>query len=130
MVKVSKKAGDPAMYDAVEKQKLIKKELNKIKKLYAEMDEKKKKSVEKLADNAAWMAVSLEELRQQIDDEGYEETYQNGANQRGKKDSIAVKNYNTIIKNYTATIKLLLDQLPGQPPQQTGDKLAQFLMKK
>jgi hypothetical protein len=117
------------MYEASEKQKLIKKELNKIKKLYADMDGNVKKSVEKLAENAAWMAVSLEELRQQIDEEGYEEVYQNGANQCGKKDSIAVKNYNTIIKNYNATIKLLMDQLPEHQQSQTGDALAQFLLK-
>lgn len=98
--------------------------------MYADVDGNIKKSVEKLAENAAWMAVSLEELRQQIDIEGYEEVYTNGANQCGKKDSVAVKNYNTIIKNYNATIKLLLDQLPEHQQAQTGDALAQFLLKK
>ena len=118
------------MYDAEEKQRLIKKELNKIKKIYSNMDENVKKNVEKIAENAAWMAVSLEELRAQIDEEGYEEVYTNGANQCGKKDSVAVKNYNVMIKNYNATIKLLLDRLPDQPQAQTGDALAQFLLKK
>lgn len=118
------------MYEADEKQKLVKKELNKIKKLYIDLDENVKKSVEKLAENAAWMAVSLEELRAQIDIEGYEEVYTNGANQCGKKDSVAVKNYNTIIKNYNSVVKLLLDQLPEHQQAQTGDALAQFLLGK
>ena len=118
------------MYDQEEKQKLVKKELNKIKKIYADLDDNIRKNVEKLAENAAWMAVSLEELRQQIDAEGYEEVYQNGANQSGKKDSIAVKNYNTIIKNYNSVVKLLLDQLPEHQQTQTGDALAQFLLGK
>jgi hypothetical protein len=118
------------MYDQAEKQKLVKKELTKIKKIYVNMDENIKKNVEKSAENAAWMAVSLEELRQQIDAEGYEEVYTNGANQCGKKDSVAVKNYNTIIKNYNSVVKLLLDQLPERQQAQTGDALAQFLLKK
>jgi Tfp pilus assembly protein PilN len=117
------------MYEAEEKQKLIKKERSKLNKILKDIDDSKKKNVEKLIDNAAWMAVSLEELRQQIDIEGYEEEYRNGANQCGKKDSIAVKNYNTLIKNYTTTVKLILDQLPVQQQPQTGDALAQFLLK-
>jgi len=117
------------VFESDEKAKLVKKETNKLRKIYRDIDPPKKKNVEKLIDNAAWMAVSLEELRAQIDVEGYEETYTNGANQTGKKDSTAVKNYNTIIKNYNATIKLLMDQLP-QTQQQTGDKLAAFLLHK
>ena len=118
------------MYEVEEKQKLVKKELNKIKKLYADLDENIKKNVEKLAENAAWMAVSLEELRAQIDLEGYTEIYTNGVNQVGTKDSTYVKTYAVMIKNYNATIKLLLDQLPERQQAQTGDALAQFLLKK
>jgi hypothetical protein len=117
------------MYEKEEKLKLFKRELTKIKKLTILLDENKKKAVEKLAENAAWMAVSLEELRQQIDTEGYEEVYQNGANQHGKKDSIAVKNYNTLIKNYNAIMKLLLDQIPGDPPKK-DDGFEDFVKKK
>ena len=117
------------MFEAAEKAKLVKKETNKLKKIYKDIDESKKKNVEKLIDNAAWMAVSLEELRAQIDIEGYEESYQNGTNQSGKKESTAIKNYNVMVKNYNSTVKLLLDQLPQQE-QATGDKLAQFLLKK
>jgi hypothetical protein len=117
------------MFESEEKVRLVKKETNKLRKIYGDIDLPKKKNLEKLIDNAAWMAVSLEELRAQIDVEGYEETYRNGANQTGKKDSTAVKTYNTIIKNYNATIKLLMDQLP-QSQQQTHDALAQFLLRK
>lgn len=118
------------MYDSADKQKLIKKEVTKFKKIYRDVDESKRKNVEKLIDNAAWMAVSLEELRDKIDEEGYTEVYTNGANQCGVKDSTYVKAYNTMIKNYNATIKLLLDQMPVQEQTQTADKLAQFLLKK
>lgn len=116
--------------EEIDKDKQIHKEINKLKKIYKDVDNDKKKAVESLIANAAWMAVSLDELRQQIDANGYEEVYTNGANQCGKKDSVAVKTYNTMIKNYNSTIKLLLDQLPQQEQAQTGDKLAQFLIKK
>lgn len=118
------------MYEAEEKQKLVKKELAKIKKIYANMNENVKKNVEKLAENAAWMAVSLEELRQEIDENGYTEIYTNGVNQVGTKDSTYVKTYAVMIKNYNSVVKLLLDQLPEHQQAQTGDALAQFLLKK
>ncbi|WP_196606506.1 hypothetical protein [Pectinatus frisingensis] len=117
------------MYETAEKQKLIKKEVTKLKKAFKDLDDIIKKNAEKLIENAAWMAISLDELKHEIDITGYTENYMNGANQSGVKDSTYVRTYNTMIKNYNATIKLLLDQLP-QTETHTGDKLAQFLLKK
>ena len=52
------------------------------------------------------------ELRQIIDEKGYTEEYQNGANQRGTKKCSEVELYNTMIKNYTSVVKQLTDLIP------------------
>ena len=75
-------------------------------------------------DEAAFMAASLYELRKIINEKGYTEEYQNGANQKGIK-KCSVEIYNTMIKNYSAIIKQLTDLLPKEqeknaPPQDDG----------
>lgn len=112
------------------KAELIKKEKTKFNKILKELDSDKKKSLETAVENAAWMAVSLAELRSIIDRDGYVETYQNGENQSGTKDSVAVRTFNNMIKNYNATVKMILDQLSPGDSQKAGDELAKFLMKK
>lgn len=65
-------------------------------------------------DEAAFMAASLYELRKIINEKGYIEEYQNGANQKGIKKCSEVEIYNTMIKNYSAIIKQLTDLLPKE----------------
>ena len=76
-------------------------------------------------DEAAFMAASLYELRKIINEKGYTEEYQNGANQKGIKKCSEVEIYNTMIKNYSAIIKQLTDLLPKEqeknaPPKDDG----------
>ena len=76
-------------------------------------------------DEAAFMAASLYELRKIINEKGYTEEYQNGANQKGIKKCSEVEIYNTMIKNYSAIIKQLTDLLPKEqeknaPPLDDG----------
>ena len=60
------------------------------------------------------MAASLYELRKIIDEKGYTEEYQNGANQKGVKKCSEVEIYNTMIKNYSAIVKQLTDLIPKE----------------
>ena len=60
------------------------------------------------------MAASLCELREIINEKGYTEEYQNGANQKGIKKCSEVEIYNTMIKNYMSAIKQLTDLLPKE----------------
>ena len=81
--------------------------------------------MESLVDEAAFMAASLYELRKIINEKGYTEEYQNGANQKGIKKCSGVEIHNTMIKNYSAIIKQLTDLLPKEqeknaPPQDDG----------
>ncbi len=101
-------------YEGKTKEQIIKAEKRKLAGIYTRLDKKTKKSVDSLIDEAAFMAASLYELRQIIDEKGYTEEYQNGANQKGTKKCSEVEIYNTMIKNYMATVKQLTDLLPKE----------------
>lgn len=101
-------------YTGKSKEEIIKAEKRKLAGIYLRLDKKTKKSVDSLVDEAAFMAASLYELRKIIDDKGYTEEYQNGANQKGVKKCSEVEIYNTMIKNYSSIVKQLTDLLPKE----------------
>jgi ribosomal protein RSM22 (predicted rRNA methylase) len=94
------------------KEQKIKSEIARLKSVLRDLDKNKLKAVTSLIQTAAFMAVSLEELQETINAEGYTEEYQNGANQYGTKQSEAVKTHLAMTKNYTAVIKVLADLAP------------------
>ena len=102
------------------------KELNKLKKIFKEIEPGKRQTVEKLISNAAFMAESLDELQETIREKGFVEEYQNGANQHGIKKSSEVEIYNTMIKNYSSIIRQLVDLLPNEA-KGSGDELLDFI---
>lgn len=102
------------------------KELNKLKKIFKEIEPGKRQTVEKLISNAAFMAESLDELQETIREKGFVEEYQNGANQHGIKKSSEVEIYNTMIKNYSSIIRQLVDLLPNEA-KTSGDELLDFI---
>jgi hypothetical protein len=105
----------------------IKKELNKLKRLFKDMDKDTKDKVMSLISNAAFMTVTLEDLQETINTEGAVAEYQNGENQWGTKKSPEVEIYNTMIKNQMGIIKQLTDLLPKASPPEAGDELEKFI---
>ena len=102
------------------------KELNKLKKIFKDIEPNKRQTVEKLIENAAFMAESLTALQEVIRQKGFVEEYQNGANQYGVKKCSEVEIYNTMIKNYSSIIKQLVDLLPDGT-KSSGDELLDFI---
>ncbi|HDK7179754.1 TPA: P27 family phage terminase small subunit [Clostridium botulinum] len=96
------------------KQQEIKKEITKLNKIFKDMDPKLKKSVHSLVENAAFMAVTLRELQEHINQNGLTCEYQNGENQWGTKKSPEVEVYNTMIKNFISAMKQITDFLPKE----------------
>ena len=94
------------------KDERVKKEMRRLKRIYKDMDPDVKKATQSLIENAAFMAVTLEDLQETINREGVISEYQNGANQWGTKKSPEVEVYNTMIKHYMAITKQLTDLLP------------------
>lgn len=108
-------------YEGKTKDEIIKAEKRKLAGIYTRLDKKTKKAVDSLVDEAAFMAASLFELREKINEKGYVEVYQNGANQKGIKKCSEVEIYNTMIKNYSSVVKQLTDLIPKKQ-ENTGDQ--------
>lgn len=92
----------------------VKREKNRLRAVFRDLDKNKLKAVEKLIETAAFMAVSLEELQKQINDEGFTSEYQNGENQFGTKKSPAVEIHLAMTKNFTTAIKQLAELAPPE----------------
>lgn len=101
------------------KEQKIKKEIARLKRVFKDLDKNKLQTVESLIKNAAFMAVSLEELQEIINAEGYVVEYQNGENQKGTKQSDAVKTYIAMTKNHAAIIKQLTDLVPPEKKKES-----------
>lgn len=96
------------------KNEKILKEWRRLKKIFSGLDEKKKGTVEPLIKTAAFLSVSLDELQDIINAEGYTVEYQNGATQIGTKQSDAVKTHIAMTKNYSTVVKQLLELVPAE----------------
>lgn len=96
------------------KDQMIKKEIARLRRIFRDLDKNKLQTVESLIRNAAFMAVSLGELQEIINTEGYTEEYKNGANQSGRKQSEAVKTHIAMTKNHAAIMKQLTDLAPPE----------------
>jgi hypothetical protein len=112
--------------ELIDKNKKITKETNKLKKLFKELPENKKKMAEKLIENASFMSITLDELKDDIKLYGVKETYVNGKDQFGFKESIESKTYNTMVKNYMNIIKQLNDMLPEDKKINEDDEFKRF----
>ena len=89
------------------KEEKIKREFSRLKRIFKDLDKNK------------LQAVSLEELQEIINEEGYTVEYQNGANQSGTKQSDAVKTHIAMTKNHAAIIKQLCDLVPPEKKKES-----------
>ena len=103
---------DIQLSNNLDKDALIKKEVTKLTNIFKNLSTGTKNSITNLINEAAFMSVSLSELRKIINEKGYTEIYQNGENQKGVKKSAEVDIYNSLIKHYMAIMKQLLELLP------------------
>ena len=110
----------------IDKNKKIRKETLKLKKLFKDLPDNKKKMAEKLIENASFMSITLDELKEDIKLYGVKETYVNGKDQFGFKESIESKTYNTMVKNYMNIIKQLNDMLPEEKKINEDDEFERF----
>ena len=96
----------------LEKTKRIKKEVARLKRLFKEIDENKKKLVFTTIDDVAFMTITMQDLREQIIRDGTTCEYKNGANQYGTKQSPDAQLYLQLSQKQTQAMKILLDCLP------------------
>lgn len=113
-----KGASDEVISSFLEKNKRIKKETQRLKKLFIDIDENKKKLVQTTIEDVAFMTVTLEDLSLKIAIEGATSEYKNGENQYGTKQSPEVQTYMQMMQRKTNAMKILLDCLPKTAPKQ------------
>ena len=95
-----------------EKQARIKKEINRLKRLFKDIDENKKKLVFTTIDDVAFMTITMQDLRENIIRQGTTCEYKNGANQYGTKQSPDAQLYLQLSQKCTQAMKILVDCLP------------------
>lgn len=110
----------------MDKDRRIKKEENRLNKIFENVDENKKRTVEGLIKRAAFMRASLEDFEADIDKNGFVEMFQQG----DKQDPYERKRptadlYNTMNTSYQKIIKQLTDLLPEEKKE--TDELVDFL---
>lgn len=101
-------------YTEQEKDRMIKKELSKLKRIYKDLDKDKLDTVYSLMENVAFMTVALKDLRETVNREGTKSEYQNGENQWGTKPSVEYDQYLKTIDKHMKAIKQLTDLLPKE----------------
>lgn len=110
-----------------EKLKRISAEIKRLEEIFKKIDIKTRKAVHSLIENAAFMAVTLEDLQAIINREGTTDRYQNGENQYGVKKSANVEVYNAMIKNHMGIMKQLTELIPKEQPEIKGDGFDDFV---
>ena len=99
------------------KEERIKNEKDRLIIYFEKLSERELAIITPMIENAAFMRITLEDLRKVIIEEGVTERYQNGANQFGNKQSASLQAYNMIVKTYSALMKNLFSYLPYESKQ-------------
>ena len=110
----------------------IRKEKQKLNKIFKDIPKDKKSLCQNLIANAAFMAITLEDLQEDIIEKGTVITGINGNGFEVSQENPAQKSYNTMINRYASVIKQLQDLLPDAKTEgvsRAGEALAAFVAK-
>ena len=119
---VEKKAPEKAeKSESSRKKARITTEVNRITKLFADIDENKKKLVRATIKDVAFLTVAMQDLREEMITSGLIDEYKNGPDQYGKKQSTALQSYLQCSNKLTAAMKILNDQLPKTETKKQPD---------
>lgn len=109
---------------------IIKRRKENLMKIFSDIDGDKMTLVEPSIEQTAKMEQYIMRLSEQLDEVGFIEEYQNGENQKGKKESTESKAYSTMVKNYNAIIRTLLSCLPETDQKQAEDEVLDYLKRR
>jgi hypothetical protein len=113
--------------DKIEKEKLIKKELTKLNSIFKNLPKDKQRLSEGLKNQACFVLATLAELQEMINNDGAVDLFEQGK-QKMFREHPASKTYNSMVRNYLAICKQLLDLLPSNDgSQKAADELMGFL---
>lgn len=109
------------IYTTEMRKERYKSELGKLKRSLKFADKKNLKLCDVLIKNLAFITVQMEELSIMVENKGYMMEYQNGANQKGIKKSVAADLYTVSVKNYSVLFTKLQSMLPKEETPKMDD---------
>ena len=100
----------------LEKDRRVKEEKERLRAILEDLDiDSQRMDIAKsLIGNAAFMAITLQDLQDEINANGVVSKYQNGENQWGTKQSPEASTYISLVNRHNAVMKQLLDLLPKE----------------
>ncbi len=107
-----------------EKEFKIRKEKERIEKIFKDIDKNKLNFVMTLIERLAWLNIAVKNLEKSIDEKGTAIPYNNGGGQSGIKDNPDVKTLIQYTRNITTITKQLVDLVP---PSQKKSKLDELM---
>ncbi|MCI1593226.1 hypothetical protein [Heyndrickxia oleronia] len=115
--------------EIIGREKEIKKEINRLKRLFKELDKNKQSAAEGLIQEVSFMRVTLKDLKEDINKNGVIDEMEQGE-YTILRESPAVKTYNTMVQRYTTACKELYNLLPKDVPKPVDDGFESFVMNK
>lgn len=112
----------------LEKEKKIKQEMNRVKKLYKDLPKEKVKILEGLIADASFMKIELEEKREYLINNGTTELFEQGP-QSFTRERPEFKVYKDLQKLYSNVMKQLIDLMSDKEKKEETDELIEFLRK-
>jgi len=110
-----------------DKNKAIEKEERRLFKIYKDIEEKRKKTIEGLIQRAAFLRITLAELEEDINIYGVTEWFSQGDQEPYLRERPTARIYNSMNTSYQKIIKQLTDLLPKEePPRGGGDEFDNF----
>jgi len=106
--------------EEIEKEKRIKKEKNRLNKIYKNIETKRKDTVKGLIERCAFMRVSLEDLEENLNKYGFTEKFSQGNQDPYDRKRPVAEMYNSMNANYQKAIKQLTDLLPKEDTKAAG----------
>lgn len=91
-------------------------------KIYKDIPEEKKRLIEGLINRAAFMRITLEDMEEDLDTNGFVEPFtQSEKTEPYERERPVARLYNTMNKNYQSIIKQLSDLLPKEEARKEVD---------
>lgn len=101
----------------------VKKEINRLKRIYKAMPKDTLAVVEGLIVEAADLRIRLENIREDLDENGYDELFSQSENQEPyERERPQARRYISMNKNYQSIMKQLGDYIPKPDPKKKDDK--------
>lgn len=102
-----------------------KKELKRINKLLSEagVSDEKKKLIQPVIENTAWMKVKLDDARIEVNNSQIVITYDNGGGQKGIRENPLYKGYESLWKSYMQGMQKIIDCIPDNNPEIKNEEI-------